>query len=415
MVTEARLAWDEDEAPTCLEVGGERSPVQLVHDELGRGLVFAVPSAARGAVVVADLTTRPCDPTMRLKAGPRRIENDELVVRFDANGNITSVTTQDEDPLEFIQPGELANVLHLLDDKPLFWDAWDTDVYSQETAKPILRAESVRVVEKGPVRVAIEVVKKFGDSTVRQRISLGPTPGIRFDTWVDWHETNKMLKVAFPLNVHTDQASFDIQFGHVKRPTHRNTGWDLARFEVCAQKWADLSEGGHGAALINQGKYGHDVLGNVLRLSLLKSPKAPDPVCDMGEHRFTYVLYPHFDGVTSGRVVAASYAVNAKPWVVPVEPKTAEAKQLPPFVRVNSRNLVVESVKRAEDRDALVVRLYECHQARGRAVLEVAGGARRAHLANLEEVPTGDPLEITNGSVVFEYKPFEIITLLIEA
>lgn len=415
VVSEARLPWMDHTAPGSLECGGERVPVQLVTDDDGTALVFPVPSAARGAVAVGDLSDRPAESSPRLRAGNRRIENDELVVRFDANGNITSVTTQDDDPLEFIQPGELANVLQVLDDKPLFWDAWDTDIYSQETAKPVLRAESVRVVEKGPVRAAIEVVRRFGSSTVKQRISLGPTPGIRFDTWVDWHETNKMLKVAFPLNVHTDQASFDIQFGHVKRPTHRNTSWDVARFEVCAQKWADLSEGGHGVAVINQGKYGHDVLGNVLRLSLLKSPKAPDPECDMGRHRFTYVLYPHFDGVTAGRVVAASYAVNARPWVVPLNPNGGEAVQLPPFVRVNTRNLVVESVKRAEDSDALVVRLYECHQARGRAVLEVAGGVKRAHLANLEEIPSGDALEITAGGVAFDYKPFEIITLLIEA
>ena len=414
-ITEARLPWEGDDPPQSLVCGAERLPVQLVDDVYGRALVFPVPAAARGAVAVADFSDRPIEAQTRLRAGPRRIENDEFVVRFDSHGNVTSVTTQDEEPLEFIQPGELANVLHVLDDKPLFWDAWDTDVYSQETAQAIVRSESFRVVEKGPVRAAVEVVKRFGSSMVRQRISVGPTPGIRFDTYVDWRETNKMLKVAFPLNVHVDYASFDIQFGHVRRPTHRNTSWDMARFEVCAQKWADLSEGGHGAAIINAGKYGYDVLGNALRLSLLKSPKAPDPVCDMGEHRFTYVLYPHFDQVAAGRVVSASYAVNAKPWVVPVEATNGDNVQLPPFVRVDTRNLVVESVKKAEDSDRLVVRLYECHQTRGRAHVEVATGAKKAWQCLLDETPTGDPLEISASGVVVDYKPFEIITLLIEA
>ncbi|MES1227442.1 MAG: glycoside hydrolase family 38 C-terminal domain-containing protein, partial [Armatimonadota bacterium] len=412
--TEARLPWDKEEGPASLRCGAENLPVQVVDDIYGKALVFPVPAAARGAVAVGDLSSKPAGSGSRLRAGTRRIENEEFIVRFDSHGNITSITTQDEEPLEFIQPGELANVLHVLDDKPLFWDAWDTDIYSQETAQAIVRSESFRVVEKGPVRAAVEVVKKFGASTVRQRISVGPTPGIRFDTYVDWHETNKMLKMAFPLNVHSDYASFDIQFGHVRRPTHRNTTWDLARFEVCAQKWADLSEGGHGAALINQGKYGYDVLGNVLRLSLLKSPKAPDPVCDMGEHRFTYVLYPHFDQVAAGRVVAASYAVNAKPWVVPIKADGGESIQLPPFVRVNSRNLVVESVKKAEDSDRVIVRLYECHQTRGKAHVELATGVKKAWLCNLEEVTQGDPLEVTANGVTVEYKPFEIITLMLE-
>ncbi|MBX3111327.1 MAG: alpha-mannosidase [Fimbriimonadaceae bacterium] len=399
--------------PNSVVCDGESLPVQVVEAFGERQLVFPVPTGALGAVAVAHFSDAQPLAQPRLKAAPRKLESHEWSVKFDAHGNITSLQTLEDDPVEFVQPGKLANLFQILDDRPLFWDAWDTDAYSQEAPRDLVKSESFEVVEKGPVRVAVELVKRFGDSTVRQRISLGPTPGIRFDTEVDWRESHKMLKVAFPVNVNATRGSFEIQFGHVERPTHRNTSWDTARFEVCAQKWADLSEGGHGMALINTGKYGHDVHDNVMRLSLLRSPKAPDPVCDMGVHRFTYVLLPHYGQVQHSDVVDAAYAVNAEPHVVKLKAGKGGAGTSPELARVDDRNLVVEAVKKAEDSDKLVVRLYEAHNSRGTALLSLARPVRRAWLADLMEKP-GEDLEVVDGSVRLTYRPFEIITVLAE-
>lgn len=411
--SQATVPFDGKSEPKSVVCDGESLPVQLVEAFGEKQLVFPVPTGALGAVAVAHFSDAQPLAQPRLKVAPRKLESHEWAVKFDAHGNITSLQTLEDDPVEFIQPGKLGNLFQILDDRPMFWDAWDTDVYSQEAPRDLLKSESFEVVEKGPVRVAVELVKKFGDSTIRQRISLGPTPGIRFDTEVDWRESHKMLKVAFPVNVNATRGTFEIQFGHVERPTHRNTTWDTARFEVCAQKWADLSEGGHGLAILNTGKYGHDVLDNVMRLSLLRSPKAPDPICDMGVHRFTYVLLPHYGQVQHSDVVDAAYAINAEPHVVKLKAGKGGTGTSPELARVDDRNVVVEAVKKAEDSDKLIVRLYEAHNSRGAALLSLAKPVKKAWLTDLMERPV-EELEVVDGSVKFTYRPFEIVTVLAE-
>lgn len=410
---QCRVPWEHEEAPASVVCGAERSPVQWIEDHDGRGLVFAMPEAALGAVAVADLSSELPSLLPRLVGSPRRLENEEWAVRFDGNGHITSITSLDDDPIEFVRPGSLANVFQLFEDKPLFWDAWDIDLFSLETGRDMLRTESFELVEKGPARVAVELVKRIGESTLRQRISLGPTPGIRFDTWVDWRESEKMLKVKFPMNINTLRATCEIQFGHVERPTHRNTSWDMAQFEVCAQKWVDMSEGGHGIALLNDGKYGHDFLDGDLRLTLLRSPKAPDPDCDMGLHRFTYCLLPHYGGLQQSDVVASSYALNARPWAEPLGRHAGEAVTLPKLVSSSDRSLVVDTLKLSEDRRSLIVRLYECHNARGTAAVRCALPISKAFVTDLEENPLR-PLDLSEGTIYVPFRPFEIVTLSLE-
>ncbi|RYG96905.1 MAG: hypothetical protein EON58_10980 [Alphaproteobacteria bacterium] len=406
---QGQIPWTSETVPASLTVQDETVPVQVVEAFGERSLVFPVPQAALGTVAVGDLGDTVA-PRPRLKASNRRIENAELSVRFDANGNITSIQSL-EDGTEYVEPGKLANLFQLLDDKPLFWSAWDVDVFAFETAQDLVRSESFEIVERGPVRAAVELVKRFGSSTIRQRISLGPWPGIRFDTEVDWREEDKMLKVAFPINVNAARATYEIQFGNVERPTHVNTTWDQAKFEVCAQKWVDISEAEGGVALINDGKYGHDTRGNVVRLSLLRSPKAPDPLCDMGVHRFSYQLLPHPGAYHHAEVVRHAYAFNAELRSLLLEPVAGEGSgALPPFVSVDGKSLVIEAVKKAEDNDDLIVRLYECHNTRGRALLSSALEFRSAYLCDLEETPIGD-LESNSDGVTIDYKPFEIITV----
>ena len=412
MVSQGEIPWSDEPAPGSLVTADDSAPTQLITQFGERKLIFATPTSALGTVAVADLAEATVSPKMRLRSSSRRIENGELSVRFDQNGNISSIQSL-EDGTEFLEPGKLGNMFQIFEDKPNFWSAWDVDVFSLETGVDLVKSESFEIVEKGPVRVAAEVVKKVGQSTIRQRISLGPTPGIRFDTEIDWHEEDRMLKVAFPVNVNSARATYEIQFGNVERPTHMNTSWDMARFEVCAQKWVDLSEGEQGVALLNDCKYGHDVHGNTIRLTLLRSPKAPDPECDMGVHRFTYCLVPHFMSYNYAGIVAAAYALNAPVRHTFLEPDSGETATLPALVACESRSIVIESVKKAEDSNDLIVRLYECHNTRGVSELACIREPVRAVLCDLEENEI-EELEISDGLVNFDYGPFEILTIKLQ-
>ena len=399
--------------PKSIMCGSESMPVQEIDDFGSKKLVFPLPETALNGVAICDLSDEPPQRTNRLIAKPRRIENDTWSVRFDSNGNITSILSL-EDRTEFIEKGKLANLFQIFDDRPLFWSAWDIDAFALETAKDLVKSERFEIVEEGPVRVAVEIEKRIGESVLKQRISLGPTPGIRFDTWVDWRETEKMLKVAFPVAVSSPRATFEIQFGNVERPTHRNTSWDIARFEVCAHKWIDLSEGDHGVALINDCKYGHDVLGNVMRLTLLRSPKAPDKTADMGIHRFSYVLMPHFGPYNWANVVPAAYALNAPVHSLPLEKHSPnKPEELEQFIASNDRNIVIESVKKAEDSNALIVRAYEAHNARGGAEIFCAKTLKRVTLCDMLENEVED-VPVADGAFRFAYKPFEILTFKLE-
>ncbi|MDR3691701.1 MAG: glycoside hydrolase family 38 C-terminal domain-containing protein [Fimbriimonas sp.] len=409
MVTQGSIPWDEEPAPTSIVTTEESLPVQLVDDFGEKKLILPIPQTALGTVVVAELSEAAPASKYRLKSSNRRIENEDLIVRFDLHGNLTSIQSL-EDQTEFLEAGKLGNVFQLFEDKPNFWSAWDVDAFALETGQDLVRSESFDIVERGPVRVAALVVKRFGKSTIRQKISLGPTPGVRFDTEIDWREEDKMLKVAFPVNVNAARATYEIQFGNVERPTHGNTTWDMAKFEVCAQKWVDLCEGDQGVALINDCKYGHDVKGNVMRLTLLRSPKAPDPLCDMGVHRFSYSLVPHYGPYNYAGIVQAAYSFNAPLRSVRLDSNKGVTGSLPALVACEDRNVMTESVKKAEDSDDIVVRLYECHNSRGKAELYCAKPAKAAMLCDLEENEI-DELTLQDGVVSFEYKPFEIITI----
>lgn len=413
--SQGEIPWDSAEIPTTLECEETSTPVQFV-DEFGEAkLIFETPEAALGSVAVADLTNAsPPQRGTRLKARERRLENSEWVVRFDGNGNITSLASYDDRTIEFIEPGKLANAFQLFDDRPNFWDAWDIDPWTLETERTLLKAESFEIVERGPVRIAAEVVRRISnESWIKQRISLGPTPGIRFDTEIEWRESHKLLKVAFPLNLNANRATYEVQYGHTERPTHVNTSWDSARFEVPAQKWIDISQGDMGVALLNDAKYGFDCRANVMRMSLLRAPKSPDPLCDMGRHRFSYVLLPHFDQIIHSDVIASAYALNAPLRSCHLKSTKGQAGGLPLFMQVDTRNLIIETVKKAEDSNHIIVRLYECHNTRGLASLTGVLVIKRAWICNLEEHPEQE-LEVVDNNVQLSYRPFEIITLMLE-
>jgi alpha-mannosidase len=231
-----------------------------------------------------------------------------------------------------------------------------------------------------------------------------------FVTEVDWHEDHKFLKVAFPVAVHAPAARFEIQFGHLARPTHANTAFEQARFEVCAQRWAEVSEAGFGVALLNDCKYGYDVRGHTLRLSLLRAPTAPDPLCDRGRHRFTYALLPHGGDLTP--VIAAGYALGAPLVVRTSGPVTGPVRPAEhSLVRVNDPGFVVETVKAADDGRGVIVRGYESLGGRRRVRLSPGVACTAAVRTDLLERDGGDVPVDADGGVELTVRPFELVTL----
>ena len=301
-----------------------------------------------------------------------------------------------------------ANQFVLFDDMPNNFDAWDVDVFHREKRRDVTGAKSSRVIERRPLRVTVEfVIDLSPKSRLKQRVTLDAVaPRLDFSCDVDWHEDHQLLKVEFPTTLRSDVATYEIQFGHLQRPTHFNTSHDLARFEVCAHRWADLSEPGCGLALFNDCKYGHAMFRNVMQLSLLRSPKSPDPVADMGRHQFRYALWPHAGDFRTGGVIPAARAFNVPLLLQPTAASAAERS----FFSVNSPAVVIDTVKQAEDSRALIVRLYEAHGARGRVRLTSALPVRKATRCNFLEDDEA-PLTWRNGGVTFAFRPFQIVTL----
>lgn len=289
------------------------------------------------------------------------------------------------------------NRLELYDDDPVQFDAWDIDPYTLRTGRAAPGAESY-AVSTSPLRA--EITFERPGLTQVARLDAGSRL-LEFHTTVDWRESHTLLKVCFPLAVRARTATYEMPFGYAERPTHYSTSADAARYEVPAHRWADLSEHGFGVALLNDCKYGYSCSGNELRLSLLRSPKTPDPEADMGRHEFAYAVLPHVGDWRSAGVVAQATCFNA-----PLR-RTSPIEQ---FASVDDANLVLDTIKRAEDSDAVVLRLYDPHGARGVARVQVAapfGSARRANA--LED--DGDALEVDGGRIVLPYRPHEIVTV----
>ncbi len=304
-----------------------------------------------------------------------------------------------------------ANVFHLHRDIPDRWDAWDVDIYYKERCEVIEGLEKLELVEPGPLRAVARIVRTFGKSRLEQRIVLNAgSPRIDFPTEVEWKESQKLLKIAFPVEIYAQKATYEIQFGHLERPTHANTSWDMGKFEVCAQKWAELSEAGYGVALLNDCKYGHDIQGNVMRLSLLRAPVSPDPLADRGRHEFTYSLLPHAGDLREGRVIEQAYCLNAPLIVRDLKPATGPLPASHSFFLSSRPGAVIETIKVAEDGGAIVVRLYESEGGRGPLKLTTTLPVRKAWRTNLLEKEEKS-LPINNGVVRLDLQPFEIVTI----
>jgi alpha-mannosidase len=337
------------------------------------------------------------------------LENRYFRLRLDEHANIVSLYDK-RTGREVIAPGERGNQLIAFEDRPLNFDAWDINIYYNDKPYPVDDVTSWRVVEEGPLRGGVEVVRRYGGSTITQRILIhADIPRIDFPTRVDWRERQTLLKAAFPVTVNSPRATFDIQWGNVERPTHWNTSWDWARFETCAHKWIDLSEGDYGVSLLNDCKYGHDVKGHTMRLTLIKSGVFPDPEADQGLHEFSYALLPHQGDWRTGETVRHAYLFNmpAAARLVPAQQGTLpEAASL---LSTDRPGLVIETVKPAEDGDGLIVRVYDAHNTRGPAALTFAREIISAEETTMLEESIG-PADHAGRDLRFTVRPYGIAT-----
>lgn len=329
-------------------------------------------------------------------------------VRLDGAGMFTSIYDKENDR-EVVQEGRRANLLRMYEDKPIYFDNWDIDIYYTEKFWDVDNVEHMEWTEVGEVRAVLEITRKASKSTIRQKVIFyADSRRIEFATYVDWKEHQTLLKVHFPVAVHTDEATFDVQFGSLTRKTHRNTSWDVARFESCGQKWMDLSEGHYGVSLLNDCKYGHSVQDSDMALTLVKSGIEPNPTTDQEEHEFTYAIYPHAEGWRAAGTVDEAYKLN-QPLVAELETENRGAYS---FASVDRPNVVLETVKRAEDGDGIVVRMYESENALTKAKLTVNADFEKAYICNLLEETEGEAA--VNGNVVdVVLKPYEVVTVLL--
>jgi alpha-mannosidase len=387
---------------------GKVLPAQLSGKQL---LVYAerVPSMGYKSVRMSKANSSP-NMSSSLKVTTQLLENRYFRISIDENGLLSSIYDKQADR-EVLANGQ-GNVFQVFEDRPIANDAWDIDYFYEHKHIALKEVERIEVTETGPIRAGVLIERRFLQSTIRQTIYIfDQLPRIDFATVVDWQQPRSLLKVAFPVAVHHHRASYDIPFGHIERPTHRNTAWDQARFEVPAQKWADLSEGDYGVSLINDCKHGYDIYENTLRLTLIKASVDPDPHADIGEHRFRYALYPHAGDWSTGGTSAAAFQFNFPLLAHPGGPADGNPLEFS-FFDIDSDNVVIETVKKAEDENALVVRCVERFNQRNRVCIETAFPIKTLWECNLMEEEK-QPIEFENRSFRFYISPHEIKTFMI--
>lgn len=374
-------------------------------DDVALGLVanaspFPQDGVPAGGVGVPE---RPGQARIERTADGTRLTNDRMSVLVDDDGLIVSLVDA-ATGREVVPPGTRANVLQVFRDTPAQWDAWDVDIEYRLSGEELDGLDSLDVVSERPEAVALRTVRRFGASTVTQTLTLAAgSTALDIETHVDWHERQRMLKLAFPVDVHTTSARSEIQFGHIERPTHTNTSWDMARFETSAHRWVHVGEPGFGVGVANDSTYGHDITRHprqgggtysLIRQTLLRAPLFPDPEADQGEHTLRSSLVVGDVAAT----IETGYRLN-----LPLRPA---AGRVQPLITSSHPAVVIETVKLAEDGSGdVVVRLYECWGSRASARLTASFSYRRLLRTDLLERETGE------GGLELHLRPFQLVTL----
>ena len=386
-------------------------------------LLSNTPALGYQTYFVRPASTAPVVHSM-LKASADTLENEFIRVRIDPQTGCMTSLLDKRSGTEALAPAETdsggpktsvcGNLLQAFVDKPKQWDAWNIDADFEKQHWDLDKADEVKLIESGPLRAVIQVKNHFQNSTfVRDIIMYAGVPRVDVKMMVEWNEKHILLKVAFPLSAHSDKAAFEIPFGSVERPTTRNTPAELAQFEVPAQRWADISDSKHGFSLLNDCKYGYDAKGNVLRLSLLRSPEWPDPHADEGHHEFTYSLYPHGESWKDALTIRRGYELNYKLLSLPFGQHQGSLAPEYSFLRVQPDNVIVTALKRAEDENSLVLRFYEWAGKEGEVTIQLPPGTQSAAETDLMEKRIGS-LSVHSGAVSVHTKAYEIKTIKVQ-
>ncbi|HWV21938.1 MAG TPA: glycoside hydrolase family 38 C-terminal domain-containing protein, partial [Devosia sp.] len=390
-----------------IEIGGATIPAQKITRADGTSASVAplanVPGLSTQSLRLA--TSASPLPATTLSVSPTLLENAFLRARFNEKGQLTSLFDKRANR-EALKSGEVGNALVAHRDIPIDFDAWDIDENFENQSWPVDNLVSAEVVEHGPYRAAIRFTWTYEASRIVQVVSLAENIAqLEFDTLVDWHEHQTLLKTGFPLDIRTDVSRAETQFGHLTRPTHANTSWDKARFETSMHRWVDLSETGFGVAALNDCKYGYDAKGSALRLTLVKSPVFPWPEADQGEHRFRYALLLH-----AGDLQAVHNAATA--FNLPLRLLAGGAETAPspaPIATLSSDQIAIETVKAGEDGQRTILRLWETQNRAGTVTLTLPRKSRISQ-TDLYENDISVLSESTD-SLELAFKPFQILTL----
>ncbi|MGM9682999.1 MAG: alpha-mannosidase, partial [Eubacteriales bacterium] len=338
--------------------------------------------------------------------------NGRYILKFNEKMLLTSIYDK-KNGREVLSAGGVGNELRVYADYPDRLDAWEWNDFSMDVYTVIDDVSSVEKVCDG-VRAGLKITRRFMNSSVTQIVWLYEySDRIDFDTEIDWHESHQALKAAFAVDINATRATYEIQYGTIERPTHKNTSWDRAKFEVCGHRFADLSEGGYGVSLLNDCKYGYDIHDGVMMLSLLRSPTYPDPEADRGKTGCTYSLYPHAGSADIPRLYSEAYELNNPMFMYPAKADTGSLPESFSMVDTGRENILCEVIKKAEDSDALIFRFFENSNTKTRAEIRFGFDIRCAELCDMSENPIKE-LEINGRSVTLDFGAFEIHTLKIE-
>ncbi|KAA3615978.1 MAG: alpha-mannosidase [Calditrichaeota bacterium] len=414
-----------NELPYLIHLQNERQsniPFQILSVENGKTTLLVQPEinglSAQSVTIVPQVKS----PSFKnnLRVSEHDLQNKWYKINLNKSGQISQLIDR-QSGKEIIHQGAPANVLQTFEDAPTSFEAWDIDNDFMHKPLSLFKCTERTVLETGPLRGCVQFIFKSKKSTIQQKIHIyRDSPRIDFATTIDWHEQRVLLKVLFPVNLKSESATFDIQYGNIERPTHRNTSWETARFEVPVHKWMDISEADYGVAILNDSKYGCDIIGNKMRLTLLRSPYPPDPVepwrsvqydkpTDQGEHHFVYSLLPHQGDWRSADVPRRAYELNI--------PITTHAGRLPnafaePLFTLDHKNLIIEAIKKAETGAGIILRFYDSAGQRGASKFDAGKNIKSVFLCNLLE-ETICELDPVNDGWHIDYKPYEIITLKI--
>lgn len=397
------------------DAAGKVVPSQVLSNNAATGsfhvLVMPGTVPAMGYKVLHAVPLARVVPT-DLKAHGFTLENAKVKVVVDPKTGCITSLIEKKTNFETIAAGGCGNQLQTFVDKPTKYDAWNIDPGELDHFTPIMALNSIKLTEKGPLRATIEIERTWQKSQFTQQIVLeAGSDHVQFNNKIDWREDHVLLKAAFPLAATSAKATYEIPYGTIERSTLRDNSFEKARFEVPAIRWADLGDGRHGVSLMNQTKYGYDSVGNWLRLTLLRAPSDPDPVADRGMQQFSYAVYPHAGDWKQALTMRHGYEFNYPMHAMQTFAHMGADGASHSYVSTDADNVVITAIKKAEDRDALVIRMFEWVGKSGDVKLQVPAGATYAVHSDLMENPETAHLKMTGSAVTVPVHPFEIVTV----